>query len=300
MKNISLIILLISVSFCVYAQPPLGFNYQAVVRDSDGNLINNQEVSYEITILANSASGSIVYVETHLDTTNNYGLSNLIIGHGTATTGNFSSINWGLTEYFMRIAIDIEGGSSFLDMGTVQLLSVPYALHTHTSNYANVASQVDWDNVTDKPQTLSDFGIANPYKITVRPVGCYSLASVGSTYAKIGDIATFTKLNDESLVEIDYRGRLGVVAMTSLGTKFELRVDDESSTVGQARALVREEEVGLKGISTSISGYFEDLPAGTHTISIWARASGSGTATTLRINPNCFSDVDQVTIKEFK
>lgn len=300
MKKIYIILFLILVSFSLKAQPPSGFNYQAVVRNSDGDLIKNQRVSYEITILSESATGSIIYAETHIDTTNEYGVSNLIIGQGTAGTGNFGSINWGSNDFFMRISLDIDGGTSYLVMGTVQLLSVPYAMHAQRSSYAEVASRVNWDNVDHKPETLSEYGIANPYRITVRPVGCHTLASAGSSYLKIGNIATFSKLNDDSLVEIIFRGRLGVADVSTIGAKFELRVDDAPSSIGQARALVRQSEEGLEGISTSIIGYFEDLTSGTHTISIWGRVSGTGTATNMRINPNCFSDVDAVTIKEFK
>ncbi len=298
-----LLFIAISISMTLNAQPPQGFRYQAVVRDSDGDLVKNQKVSYEIAILSGSATGSIVYTETHVDTTNNYGVSNLVIGQGTPGTGTFNSINWGGSDYFLRVSVDISGGTSYLVMGTTQLLSVPYALYAKAAtnaNVANVANHVDWDNISDTPQTLSGYGISNPYQVTVKNVGCHTLASVGSTYTKIGNIATFTKLNDGSMVEIIFRGRLGVTDVTSLGAKFELRVDDETSTIGPARVLVRQEEEGVQGISTTLAGYFEGLSTGTHTISIWGRASASGSITNMRINPNCFSDMDAVTIKEFK
>jgi len=111
------------------AQAPQAFKYQAVVRDNAGNVLINHVVNFKISILKSSASGTAVYVETQKDTTNAFGLANLKIGNGTFVSGNFSTINWGNDEYFVKIEFDVNGGSSFQLMGTSQLLSVPYALY---------------------------------------------------------------------------------------------------------------------------------------------------------------------------
>jgi hypothetical protein len=129
----------ISVSFylmtsIVFAQSPMAFKYQAVARTSSGNLITNQLVAFRISVLQGSPSGTLLYQERHTTNTNNYGLANLDIGNGTVLSGIFSSINWSLGQMYIKVELDPLGGTSYQNMGTTQLLSVPYALHSMTSD----------------------------------------------------------------------------------------------------------------------------------------------------------------------
>jgi len=113
-----LVIAFIYSSGIVLSQSPQKFNYQAVARNSAGNVINNQPVGMEISIHQGTASGPVVYSETHLPTTSNIGLINLSIGSGTVTSGTFSSINWSAGPFFIEIGMDVAGGSSYISMGT--------------------------------------------------------------------------------------------------------------------------------------------------------------------------------------
>lgn len=115
------------------AQIPQAFNYQAVVRNSVGQISANQEVSFRIIIHQGNPTGNVVYKETHLDTTNEFGLSTFSIGGGNPIAGSFNLINWSLGGYYLQIELDASGGSNYTDMGTQQLLSVPYALYAKTS-----------------------------------------------------------------------------------------------------------------------------------------------------------------------
>lgn len=108
------------------AQAPEGVSYQAVARDGSGAILDNQSIDVRFTIHQGSATGSAVYVETHATSTNAYGLFSLTIGMGSATTGNFSNIDWGGDTYFLQVEAD--AGSGFVDLGTTQMMSVPYAL----------------------------------------------------------------------------------------------------------------------------------------------------------------------------
>ena len=133
MKKILLTIAtFISISYSI-AQAPEGINYQAVVRDASGNVITNQNVSYQISILQGSTNGSAVYVETHNLATNDFGLTNFQIGNGTTVSGAFNQIDWSADSYFVKIELDENGGSNYTTMGTSQLMSVPYALHAKTA-----------------------------------------------------------------------------------------------------------------------------------------------------------------------
>jgi hypothetical protein len=113
------------------AQAPQSFEYQAVVRDGSGAILISQNVGIQITIKQGSPSGANVYQETFASITNLYGLVNLQIGTGT-TGDDFSTIDWAAGSYFIEVALDVTGGTSYTVMGTSQLLSVPYALHAKT------------------------------------------------------------------------------------------------------------------------------------------------------------------------
>ncbi|GAB4452031.1 MAG: hypothetical protein Fur0028_07570 [Bacteroidales bacterium] len=117
----------------VFAQAPQSFSYQAVVRNAQGNILPNQNVAFRFSIIENSTTGSVVYQETQLATTNALGLVVVAIGSGNVQQGTFSAIQWGSAPHFLKVELDIAGGSNFVDMGTTQLLSVPYALLSQKS-----------------------------------------------------------------------------------------------------------------------------------------------------------------------
>jgi hypothetical protein len=146
----------------LFAQAPQAFKYQAVARDNSGNLIANQSVGFRISILQNSPTGTSVYSETHTVASNNLGLVNLDLGAGNPVSGTFSAINWGSGNYFVKVELDVTGGSNYLFMGTSQLLSVPYALHAQTAN--SIANDSDAQTLTINGSTLS---ISNGNSVTL-------------------------------------------------------------------------------------------------------------------------------------
>jgi hypothetical protein len=146
----------------LFAQAPQAFKYQAVARDNSGNLIANQSVGFRISVLQNSPTGTSVYSETHTVASNNLGLVNLDLGAGNPVSGTFSTINWGSGNYFVKVELDVTGGSNYLFMGTSQLLSVPYALHAQTAN--SIANDSDAQTLTINGSTLS---ISNGNSVTL-------------------------------------------------------------------------------------------------------------------------------------
>ena len=127
MKKLYTLLALV-ITLITFAQAPQGFNYQATVRNSAGVLIVNQNVLVKFNVYQNAANGTIVYSENQSVTTDDLGHVNLVVGQGTATAGNFTNINWGSGSYFL--GIELNTGSGYLDMGTTQLMSVPYALYS--------------------------------------------------------------------------------------------------------------------------------------------------------------------------
>ena len=115
------------------AQAPQGFNYQATVRNSSGDLIVNTNVYFKFNVIQGSQTAVPIFTETHYVPTDDLGQVNLIIGQGTATTGAFSELDWSLGSYYLGIELSINGANNYVAMGTTQLLSVPYALYAENS-----------------------------------------------------------------------------------------------------------------------------------------------------------------------
>ena len=125
------LVFLTALTFCFHAasaQAPQAIPYQAVARDNIGSPIINQAIGLRLSIRNTTASGTIVYQETQTATTNSLGLFTLNIGQGTAVTGTLSGINWSSGSKFVQVEFDPAGGANYTDMGTTQLMSVPYAL----------------------------------------------------------------------------------------------------------------------------------------------------------------------------
>lgn len=133
-KTLLTMLIMVFAVFNIWAQIPQGFSYQAVVRNASGELIKNQQIALRITILQGNASGTSVYSEAFMPTTNEFGLINLIIGSGDPISGDFSTIDWSNIPFFVKVEMDVNGGGNFLVMGTNQLFSVPYALYSLTSS----------------------------------------------------------------------------------------------------------------------------------------------------------------------
>jgi uncharacterized protein (TIGR02145 family) len=148
MKRLYIFFSAISMIATIYGQAPAGFNYQAVARNPQGQLITNTQVTIQIAILKGSIDGTSVYTESFSPTTNNFGLVNLNIGNGTVMSGTFADIDWGADTYFIKVWLNST------EMGTTQLLSVPYALHAKTAeNLAGGITETDpiftaWDKST--------------------------------------------------------------------------------------------------------------------------------------------------------
>ena len=155
MKKISsLIAILLLCAVTLFAQAPEKFTYQAVVRNTNNNLVANSQVGVRVSILQGSASGSAVYVETQTGTTNANGLVTLSIGGGSVQQGTFANIDWANGPFFLKTETDPNGGSNYTVTTTQQLLSVPYALYAKT---AENGFSGDYNDLTNTPQNVSVF-----------------------------------------------------------------------------------------------------------------------------------------------
>jgi len=135
MKKIILLFFLSVMVFNAFAQAPEGIVYQAEARDYSGELYQNTSLDVKISILKDYEQGEVVWIGNHEVTTNNYGMFVLVIGTGTNDAGYvFDDISWGEYPHFLNVQVKKSESTTWIDMGTEQFLSVPYALHSKTAS----------------------------------------------------------------------------------------------------------------------------------------------------------------------
>ena len=146
MRNLFSFALLLFMSAFAFGQVPQGINYQAVIRGLDGYGLKNQFVAVQISIHKGSVGGTfsqLMYAERFETTTNDVGLVNLVIGTGKAESGVFKDISWNTGEHFIRVSVDPKGGTSYVQMGVQQIMSVPYAMYAEKTKMLLVSTAVE-------------------------------------------------------------------------------------------------------------------------------------------------------------
>lgn len=132
MKTVFVLFVYTFLTVAALAQSPQAFNYQGIARDLNGTSLIDRNIGLRISIRSGSSNGTVVYEEIHNVLTNKLGIFNIEIGNGGSPSGQFSLISWGTNDHYIQIEMDENGGSDFQNIGTSELLSVPYALYaTH-------------------------------------------------------------------------------------------------------------------------------------------------------------------------
>lgn len=158
MKKLSTLLFFICLSVGVFAQTPKGFNYQSVLRDASGEVVSNTVIGVQFKLRKTTATGAVTYTETHTPTTNAYGVFALVVGQGTSSA-DFSSIDWAADTYFLEVGVDMSGGTSYTNMGTSQLWSVPYALQAkYVENGDDLGSHTATKNIQTAGYWVSNDG----------------------------------------------------------------------------------------------------------------------------------------------
>ena len=150
MRLLKGVILIISMgfSFTAFSQTPGGINYQGVARSQYLVGLNNDSIQLRFTIKEKTANGSNVYTETRGTRTDSFGVFNVVIGAAGAIiqSGNIKKVKWSdTTMKFMMVELNILDPNTpgFLNMGTTQLLSVPFSFYSDISDSSRIANKAD-------------------------------------------------------------------------------------------------------------------------------------------------------------
>ena len=163
MKYFFFILLISLFSSSIRAQSPASIPYQAVVRNVDGSVLSNTSLVITFKIHNATSIGNVVFEETHNTTSNAQGLIILNVGAGNAVTGTFRSINWGSDAKFLHVLMNT--GDGIVDLGTQQMMSVPYALYAEDVN-VRVSATGDTLFVGNQFSIVPGLSAANPQSMS--------------------------------------------------------------------------------------------------------------------------------------
>ena len=135
MKKLITLLAALSLVLTLLAESPEKISYQAIIRNTKGELVKNQSIGMKISIIFYNKTVPVTsYAETQTPTTNENGLVSIVIGTGTVVTGVFADIEWATRVFYLKTEIDPGGRTNYSITSDTQILSVPYALHAKTSS----------------------------------------------------------------------------------------------------------------------------------------------------------------------
>jgi len=174
MKTILLYITLL-ISGLAMAQNTI--NYKAIIKDGSGNVLANENIRVRFTII-NTTESATVYQERYLSVdTNDSGLIILEIGGGLPSVGFYTDINWSDGDlYGLQVEIDLFDGNGYIDMGTNDFNTVPFAqaassimkLPTRTLEVTGIGDQkirIHSENGNEAAIELMRTGLTTDWKI---------------------------------------------------------------------------------------------------------------------------------------
>ena len=157
MKRTIFTIFLFLTTFSVFAQAPYKFDYQALIRNDKGEVLENRDVELRFTIFSRNQGEQVVYKEVHQSKSNRFGLINLAIGTGIPEHGDMESIDWSKGPFFLAVEFALDGTHIFQNLGENELLSVPFALFAANAGNQNPNDPIDTSN-TNELQFLYQIG----------------------------------------------------------------------------------------------------------------------------------------------
>jgi len=192
---------LILISASLWAQSPGGISYQAVAREGN-SILANEEIDIEISVIKGAPENNPVFVESHTVSTNDIGHFSLVIGSGNPISGTFGNIKWSTGSHYLGVRYKKSAGGSLSDLETVKIQGVPYAFHAATA--------AGWGTNKDTIVTLSHVSIG------ALGTGGSALAVTGSDLAspeplfevkREDGMPVFAVYNDGVMVYVDEKAK---------------------------------------------------------------------------------------------
>lgn len=274
MKKIITLLAFFATVFTAKAQVPQAVCYQAVATDVQGRELISQSVRVRLSILRGSTAGVEEWIETFSVTTDGFGLFDLQIGTGTRTGGAqsvFSGIKWGTDKFFLKVEMDVSGGTNYVLMGTNQMVSVPYALYadkaasavsadsaryaTRAGTAATADSAVSASRATFAINSTNSVNATNAVNAQTAINSTNAINAQTALYARRSDTANFAWYADSS--RRAYQSQRSVLADSAF------RAQIATNALNANRAIIADSSAKAKFAFTA--GYADSA--------VWARTA---------------------------
>ena len=114
----------------------LGFNYQAVIRNAYGFVLQDSAVTLKVSLYPGQQAVTPTWVETHNVQTDKFGTFGIRVGHGArdnaSVAAQFSDVNFAAVYYWLKIEISEAG--TFREVSFSSLPSAPYSEVAHNAS----------------------------------------------------------------------------------------------------------------------------------------------------------------------
>ena len=227
-------------SYAQVNQAPDGIQFQALATDANGHPAAGRVIYVKDAIVAKTATGTIVYSETFKVTASSAGVFSIVLGKGTYASGvsNIANIDWSNGPFFLNLKIAIEPtiptaswnmNNEYVDLGTSQFWSVPYALYA-----GNVKGADGKLNTSDTAAMLKPYFTAINLKANIESPTFTGTVS-GITKAMVG------------LANVDNTSDLNKPISTATQTALDLKAN--ATDVNTALAL----KVNITDVNTALA-----------------------------------------------
>lgn len=109
-----------------------------------------------------------------------------------------------------------------------------------------------------------------------------SSVNVGSSWTKLGTgTHSFTKSQNDTEIEVYVNSRFFIGSLNANGVRFQVRIDDVNTPDYDNQGSIRSSNTAE---FQSIFAVFQNIPAGSHTVSIWAQTAPTGSASDVLVD----------------
>lgn len=239
-KKVHALILLCFIAVAGFAQFPHAINFQAIARNTDGEVMANTPIQIRLTIIEGSASGAEIYQELRALVTNAYGSFSFQIGRDAdfVTIGSFDAIDWKTGAKFLKIDYDPSNQFNWdLTLGTIEFVSVPFALAAESVTFIDASDAADGDVLTYNSTT----GMFEPQPVPSTTYEAGSGISISNNIiSNTGDLSNTNEIQTLSIsgnnLTINGSGGNSVSLPQADGSETKIQAGTDISVTGSGTA----------------------------------------------------------------
>ncbi len=266
-------------TYAQIGQSPEGIQFQALATDANGHPAAGRVIYVKDAIVAKTPTGTIVYSETFKVTASSAGIFTIVLGKGTYASGvsSIANIDWANGPFFLNLKIAVEPtvptaswnvNNEYVDLGTSQFWSVPYALYA-----GNVKGADGKLNTSDTAAMLKPYFTSINLKANIEsPTFTGTVSGITKAMVGLGNVDNTADVNkpvstatqaalDLKANAIDVTTALALKANAAdVTTALDLKVDKVSGKALSTNDFTTAEKTKLAAITGTNTGD-QDLSA---------------------------------------